>query len=131
MPTWIMSSVAREWWSDTACTRASSEDQPTYGGTRAAKMYGVPMDALPELDPALLEADATLRFGTLDLEVRHTPGHAPGHVVFIDHAGRAVVAGTCSSKAWGARTCGGDAQALATSIAEVLYALPDDYRVCR
>ena len=112
--------------------RLLPEDQPTYGmAPRAAEMYGVPMDALPELDPAPLEADATLRFGTLDLEVRHTPGHAPGHVVFIDHAGRAVVGGDVLFKGSVGRTDlpGGDAQALATSIAEVLYALPDDYRV--
>ena len=39
-------------------------DQPTYGmAPRAAEIAGVPMDALPELDPAPLEAEATLRFG--------------------------------------------------------------------
>lgn len=112
--------------------RLLAEDQPTYGmAPRAAEIYGVPMDALPELDPAPLEAEATLRFGTLDLEVRHTPGHAPGHVVFIDHAGRTVVGGDVLFKGSVGRTDlpGGDAQALATSIAEVLYALPDDYKV--
>ena len=108
------------------------EDGPTYAmAPRAAEMYGVPMDPLPSLHPEPLVEDRTLTFGDLNLEVRHAPGHAPGHVVLIDHAARRVVGGDVLFRGSVGRTDlpGGDAETLAQSIERVLYTLPDDYTV--
>ena len=112
--------------------RLLAEDGPTYSmGPKAAELYGVPMDPLPDLDPEPLRDGDTLRFGALELEVRHAPGHAPGHVVFIDHATRNVVGGDVLFRGSVGRTDlpGGDAATLARSIEEVLFALPEDYTV--
>ena len=108
------------------------EDGPTYEmAPRAAEMYGVPMDPLPSLHPEPLVEGRTLTFGDLNLEVCHAPGHAPGHVVLIDHAARRVVGGDVLFRGSVGRTDlpGGDAEALAQSIERVLYTLPDDYAV--
>ena len=108
------------------------EDGPTYAmAPRAAEMYGVPMDPLPSLHPEPLVEGRTLTFGDLNLEVRHAPGHAPGHVVLIDHAARRVVGGDVLFRGSVGRTDlpGGDAETLAQSIERVLYTLPDDYTV--
>jgi len=47
----------------------------------SAAMYGVPFEA-PEPPDAFIEDGQELTVGTLSFEVVHTPGHAPGHVVF-------------------------------------------------
>jgi hydroxyacylglutathione hydrolase len=51
-----------------------------------------------EVDPIddpdeFLEHGQEIRFGDVVVEVRFTPGHAPGHVVFVDHVGRQVFGG--------------------------------------
>ena len=40
-----------------------------------------------------LEHGEIIQVGDEELEVRFTPGHAPGHVVFVHHAGKQVFAG--------------------------------------
>lgn len=40
-----------------------------------------------------IEGGETLRVGALSIEVIHTPGHAPGHVCFLDRSSRTLVAG--------------------------------------
>ncbi|HEY6829384.1 MAG TPA: MBL fold metallo-hydrolase [Gemmatimonadaceae bacterium] len=47
----------------------------------SAAMYAVPFEA-PERPDVFLEDGQQLTVGTLSFEVVHTPGHAPGHVVF-------------------------------------------------
>ena len=95
---------------------------------RAAELYGVPMDPLPELDPEPLVDGSELVFGDLRLTVQWTPGHAPGHVVFVEENGVNVVGGDVLFRGSVGRTDlpGGDAPTLARSIETVLYALPDD-----
>ena len=58
-------------------------DLPLYvrGETQAA-MYGLAFDQPEEPDYYIADGD-TLRVGSLDFRVMHTPGHAPGHVVFL------------------------------------------------
>jgi glyoxylase-like metal-dependent hydrolase (beta-lactamase superfamily II) len=46
-----------------------------------AAMYGLPFEQPDPHDVDLTEGDV-LRVGSLPFEVLHTPGHAPGHVVF-------------------------------------------------
>ena len=50
------------------------------------------VDPLDDPDGYLNHGDR-IAVGDEELEVRFTPGHAPGHVVFVDHAGRQVFGG--------------------------------------
>ena len=72
-----------------------------------------------------------IRFGDEELEVRFTPGHAPGHVVFVDHKGRQVFGGdTLFAGSIGRFDLpGSDGPTLFASIREQLLTLPDDYAV--
>lgn len=109
--------------------RVHEADQVTYAmAPRAAELYAVPMDPLPELDPEPLVDGSELVFGDLSLTVKWTPGHAPGHVVFVEENGVNVVGGDVLFRGSVGRTDlpGGDAPTLARSIETVLYALPDD-----
>lgn len=47
----------------------------------SAAMYGISFEA-PEVPDVLIEDGHRLTVGTLVFDVIHTPGHAPGHVVF-------------------------------------------------
>ena len=68
-------------------------DEPLYRvGGRQAQLYGIPYEEPPPPDRHFSEGE-WLRLGTLELEVMHTPGHAPGHVVIHGH-GNALV-GDC------------------------------------
>lgn len=78
-----------------------------------------------------LEAGQTLRFGTISLEVRFTPGHSPGHVVFVAHSERLVLAGdTLFHGSIGRYDLpGADGPRLLQSIKEELLTLEDDFTV--
>ena len=67
----------------------------------------------------------------MELEVRHVPGHAPGHVVFIDHQAKTVVNADCLFNGSIGRTDlpGGNHEQLLNAIKTQLYSLPDDYLV--
>ncbi|MBT8403023.1 MAG: MBL fold metallo-hydrolase, partial [Gemmatimonadetes bacterium] len=68
------------------------DDLPLYREAAAqASWFGLELDPLPE-PGGRLEAGGTLAWGPHEVEIRHAPGHAPGHVVFIAHdAGLALV----------------------------------------
>jgi glyoxylase-like metal-dependent hydrolase (beta-lactamase superfamily II) len=72
-----------------------------------------------------------LSFGQETLEVRFTPGHAPGHVVFIHHGERMVFGGDTLFQGSIGRfdLPGADGPTLLRSIREQLFTLPDDYTV--
>lgn len=58
-------------------------DLPLYrAADRQAAAYGLPFELPPEPEEALAEGQ-TLRLGSLVFDVMHTPGHSPGHVVFL------------------------------------------------
>jgi glyoxylase-like metal-dependent hydrolase (beta-lactamase superfamily II) len=88
------------------------------------------IDPLPEPD-ALLEHGQHVSFGNEQLEVRFTPGHAPGHVVFVHHAERQVFGGdTLFQGSIGRYDLPlADGPTLFRSIREQLFTLPDDYVV--
>jgi hydroxyacylglutathione hydrolase len=88
------------------------------------------IDPLPEPD-AFLEHGQSIQFGEETLEVRFTPGHAPGHVVFVHHAGRQVFGGdTLFQGSIGRFDLPlADGPTLLRSIQEQLFSLPDDYTV--
>jgi len=75
-----------------------------------------------------LEDGETLRLLGHDIEVRHLPGHTPGHVVFIDHAsGRAIDGDTLFRRTVGRTDFAyGDSEALIAGIRRQLLSLPDE-----
>lgn len=89
-------------------------------------------DVDPIKDPdEYLEHGQIIRFGNEELEVRYTPGHAPGHVVFVHHAGKIVFGGdTLFHGSIGRYDLpGADGPTLFRSIRAQLFTLPDDYTV--
>ncbi|CAH9055375.1 Hydroxyacylglutathione hydrolase GloC [Pseudoalteromonas holothuriae] len=68
------------------------------------------------------------RVGELELEVRHCPGHTPGHVVFYHKPSSQVLVGDVLFKGSVGRTDfpKGDAAQLKQSILEQLFTLPGD-----
>jgi len=58
-------------------------DRPLYDrGAMQTAAYGLPFDQPPRPDYELAEGDV-LSVGSLQFDVMHVPGHAPGHVAFI------------------------------------------------
>lgn len=51
-------------------------------GAQAAAAYGLPFDQPEDPDGELAHGDV-LQLGQSRFDVHHTPGHAPGHVVFL------------------------------------------------
>ena len=75
-----------------------------------------------------LEEGDVLSFGDHQFEVLHTPGHAPGHVVFVNHESKLILMGDVLFQGSVGRTDlpGGDMQQLENSIVNKLLPLGDD-----
>lgn len=75
-----------------------------------------------------LEDGDTVRFGTIELDVRHCPGHTPGHVVFFHPASRIALVGDVLFAGSIGRTDlpRGDFDTLVRSIAARLWPLGED-----
>jgi hydroxyacylglutathione hydrolase len=95
-----------------------------------APHYGIMAYEEAEVDH-FLEAGQLITFGNSELEVRFVPGHAPGHVAFVNHADRFVIGGDVLFRGSVGRTDFplSDFDTLARSIRTQLYTLPDDYIV--
>lgn len=86
----------------------------------------------PIEDPdAFLTHGQIIRFGEEELEVRFTPGHSPGHVIFVDHNGHQVFGGdTLFQGSIGRFDLPlADGPTLLRSIQEQILSLPDDYAI--
>jgi glyoxylase-like metal-dependent hydrolase (beta-lactamase superfamily II) len=93
-------------------------------------LYGLRGYEPSMVDHYLNEGDR-FTFGTTTLDVIFVPGHAPGHVAFVNHAGRYVIGGDVLFSSSIGRTdlpYGNHAE-LINSIQTQLYTLPDDYVV--
>jgi len=78
-----------------------------------------------------LEEGKPIVFGDSSLEVVFVPGHAPGHVAFIDHETKTVIGGDVLFQGSIGRTDlpGGDFDTLIKSIHTKFFNLADDYIV--
>jgi hydroxyacylglutathione hydrolase len=107
-------------------------DLPTlYAAPEMARlMLDADVEPIDEPD-AFLEHGQIIEVGNERLEVRFTPGHAPGHVVFVHHAGKQVFGGdTLFMGSIGRYDLpGADGPTLLRSIREQLFTLDDDYVV--
>jgi glyoxylase-like metal-dependent hydrolase (beta-lactamase superfamily II) len=94
------------------------------------KMWGIPGYEPVEADGFIDETDI-ITFGNTQLEILFVPGHAPGHIAFVNHQERFVVGGDVLFHGSVGRTdlpfC--DHNALINSIKTQFFTLPDDYTV--
>lgn len=101
------------------------------GVVEQGRMFGIPVDPQPPVD-RFYDVGTPLRFGTLQVDVAHTPGHCPGGVCLAigPHGGaqRELFVGDTLFNGSIGRTDlpGGDAETLLRSIRQVLFVYPDD-----
>jgi glyoxylase-like metal-dependent hydrolase (beta-lactamase superfamily II) len=108
------------------------EDLFFYDGiVEQARMFGLHAERQPDVTN-FYDAGERLRFGNYDVEVSHTPGHAPGGVCLaIGRRGeneRALFVGDTLFAGSIGRTDlpGGDYGTLIAAIRDVLFAFPDE-----
>jgi hydroxyacylglutathione hydrolase len=96
----------------------------------ASLMWNVPYRESPIPHRFIKEGDQ-IKFGNTLLDILFLPGHAPGHIVFINHEDRVVIGGDVLFRGSVGRVDlpGCNAKDLVTSIQQKLYALPDGYVV--
>jgi hydroxyacylglutathione hydrolase len=97
---------------------------------RVSLWLGAHIDPIEDPDE-FLEHGQIITFGKQSLEVRFTPGHAPGHVVFVDHEGGQIFAGDTLFQGSIGRfdLPGADGPTLLHSIRQQLLTLPDNFIV--
>lgn len=95
---------------------------------RSAEMYGIPGFTQPPVPNKLLKGDETLKFGEIELEVKFTPGHCVGHVVFYNQENAFVINGDVLFAGSYGRVDlpGGDMETLKKSIFDTMFKLPED-----
>ena len=105
------------------------EDLTTLHSVKSyAHVYGFEK-YIPSPDPDDYLIDNTeLVFGAMKFKIYHTPGHAPGHVVFFNDENKIVINGDVLFNGSFGRIDlpGGDLETLKKSIFEVMFHLPDD-----
>ena len=105
-----------------------ADDRPLYDAALGqASMFGMRIDPPPPPDQVWLHGEV-YRFGSCELEVRHVPGHAPGHVVLYSAAAGVAFVGDVVFAGSIGRTDlpGGDFQTLISGIRAQVLTLPDD-----
>ncbi|MET0105027.1 MAG: MBL fold metallo-hydrolase [Sedimenticola sp.] len=92
-----------------------------------SQMFGFPQAELFEPSRWLVQGDR-VSVGNEELEVRHCPGHTPGHVIFFHQGEKVAIVGDVLFKGSIGRTDfpKGDHATLLNSIREQLWTLGDD-----
>ena len=106
-------------------------DEPLLKAVKTyAPNYGFAQFDEPEINGHFDEGD-TVQFGNSSLKVIFVPGHAPGHVAFVNDEQRFVIGGDVLFRQSIGRTDlpGGDMKILLNSIRTNLFTLDDDYTV--
>lgn len=122
--------VAEEWSLD---LHAHKLDLPTLEMVPlSCQLYGIPGYIESPKPKVFIDEGDVIEFGNTKLDVIFVPGHAPGHVAFINHDDRVVINGDVLFRGSIGRTDlpGGNHAELERSIREKMYTLPDDYVVC-
>ena len=102
-------------------------DVPLYTDERAAKMYGRVAPLVKRKPDILLKEGDQITFGTLSLEVLHTPGHTPGGVCLVSHPYCVFSGDTLFYRGIGRTDFeGGNYEQIVNSIREKLYTLDND-----
>lgn len=106
-------------------------EEPVLKAVRSyASNYGFQKFDEPEID-GYLEEGKSVKFGNSELKVLFVPGHAPGHVAFVNEPQKFVIGGDVLFRQSIGRTDlpGGDFNTLINSIKTKLFTLEDDYTV--
>lgn len=105
-------------------------DYPLWRAKGGAMLFGMDIDPGPEPTIAL-ENGQTLWVGSNQIEIRHAPGHTPGHVIFYCPGERVAFCGDVVFQGSIGRTDlpGGDYDSLMDSIQTQILSLPDDTRL--
>ena len=105
-------------------------DYPLWRHQGGAALFGFKIDPGPEPTVDLVHG-MILHIGSSQLEVRHTPGHTPGHVAFYCPAEGVVFCGDLIFQGSIGRTDlpGGNYETLIESIRTQILPLPDDTRL--
>ncbi len=97
---------------------------------KRCKIWEIPGYEPVEADEFLDEGDS-FSFGNTKLDVVFVPGHAPGHIAFINHSESYIVGGDCLFKGSVGRTdlpfC--NTEDLMNSIRTKFFTLPDNFTV--
>jgi hydroxyacylglutathione hydrolase len=104
------------------------DDLGLYQGVQSqAAMFGLRVETQPEPTDMLVPG-VPFRFGDCEFDVRFTPGHAPGHVIFVSAPDKLVLVGDVVFQGSIGRTDlpGGDFQALMASIRREVLTLDDE-----
>ncbi|TXB65925.1 MBL fold metallo-hydrolase [Vicingus serpentipes] len=107
------------------------KDLPTlHTTTEYGHLYGFTVDQSPEPTNFLNEGDI-ISFGNSTLDILFVPGHAPGHIVFVNHEQKFAINGDVLFYGSIGRTDlpGGDHQTLINSIKTKIFALPNDFTI--
>ncbi|MGD1888939.1 MAG: MBL fold metallo-hydrolase [Cohaesibacteraceae bacterium] len=106
-----------------------SDESLIQGITAQAAMFGVPDVKVPKIDRWLSAGDS-VDVGEQRFDVLFTPGHAPGHVIFVNHPHRFIVMGDVLFAGSIGRTDlpGSDHATLMKSIFQTVLPLGDEYQ---
>lgn len=93
-----------------------------------AALWNLAYTPSPQPDHFLNGGD-TITVGKDSFQVRFVPGHAPGHVIFVNHAAQFAVVGDTVFQGSIGRTDlpGGNHQQLIENIEREIFTLPDNY----
>ncbi len=102
------------------------DDLPLWVNQGGADAFGFEMGGLPKPD-ILLDKNTTVMIGEFSLQIFHTPGHTPGHVIYYSPDDHVAFCGDLIFEGSVGRTDlpGGDFNQLYESIHNVIYTLPD------
>ena len=106
------------------------DDKPLLDNLEAqAARFGLPGKVRNCVPDRFLDEGDVVEFGEHRFDVLHCPGHAPGHVVFVNTAARLAHVGDVLFRGSIGRTDlpGGDHAALIASIKDKLFPLGDDF----
>jgi glyoxylase-like metal-dependent hydrolase (beta-lactamase superfamily II) len=102
-------------------------DVPMYTDERAASMFGRKAPLVKRKPDILLREGDSISFGTLTLEVLHTPGHTPGGICLVSRPYCVFSGDTLFQRGIGRTDLpGGNFEQIVTSIREKLYTLDED-----
>jgi hydroxyacylglutathione hydrolase len=107
-----------------------ADDLGLYRQSGGARAFGIQMEPGPEPTHRLQHGER-LQLGESALEVRHTPGHTPGHVIFYSAAAGAALCGDLIFFRGVGRTDlpGSSHSQLIRSIREQVFTLPAETRL--
>ena len=110
-----------------AATHLHAADRPLYDRVALqAARFGMEVEELPPIDHALQHGQVLDLAGTT-LQVRHVPGHSPGHVIlYVEEAAAAFVGDVIFAGSIGRTDLpGGNFTELIRGIREQVFTLPD------